>query len=34
MLGFRNEEDGSFVGELTDPIPVRIEGTGLVTARA
>jgi beta-fructofuranosidase len=32
MIGFRNEENGSFVGELTDPIPVKIVGTGLVTA--
>lgn len=30
MLGFRNEESGRFVGELTDPIPVRIDGMGLV----
>jgi beta-fructofuranosidase len=32
MLGFRNEENGNFIGELTDPIPVRIEGQGLVPA--
>ena len=32
MLGFRNEENGSFVGELTDPIKVKLAGSGLVTA--
>jgi beta-fructofuranosidase len=32
MLGFRNEENGQFVGELTDPIPVTITGMGLVPA--
>jgi hypothetical protein len=32
MLGFRNEENGQFVGELTDPIPVKITGMGLVPA--
>jgi beta-fructofuranosidase len=32
MIGFRNEENGEFVGELTDPIPVRISGTGLLTS--
>lgn len=32
MLGFRDLENGNFVGELTDPIPVRLEGTGLVRA--
>jgi beta-fructofuranosidase len=32
MLGFRNEENGQFVGELTDPIPVKIQGMGLVPA--
>ncbi len=32
MLGFRNEENGEFVGEITDPIPVKIEGMGLVPA--
>jgi hypothetical protein len=31
-LGFRNEENGSFVGELTDPIKVKLAGSGLVTA--
>ena len=33
MLGFRNEEDGQFVGELTDPIPVKIAGMGIVPAQ-
>ena len=33
MLGFRNEEDGQFVGELSDPIPVKILGMGLVPAQ-
>jgi len=32
MLGFRNEENGQFIGELTDPIPVKLEGNGLVPA--
>ena len=32
MLGFRNEENGSFVGELTDPIKVKLAGSGLVSA--
>lgn len=32
MMGFRNEEGGKFVGELTDPIPVKVEGMGLVPA--
>jgi beta-fructofuranosidase len=32
MIGFRNEESGQFVGELTDPIPVKVAGTGLVPA--
>jgi beta-fructofuranosidase len=33
LIGFRNVEDGRFVGELTDPIPVRYEPTaGLVAA--
>jgi len=32
MLGFRNEENGEFIGELTDPIPVKLEGNGLVPA--
>lgn len=32
MLGFRNEEGGQFIGELTDPIPVKINGMGLVPA--
>jgi beta-fructofuranosidase len=32
MLGFRNEEQGEFVGELTDPIPVKLLGNGLVPA--
>ena len=31
LIGFRDLEDGSFVGELTDPIPVTsVAGTGLV----
>jgi beta-fructofuranosidase len=31
MLGFRDLEDGKFVGELTDPIPVTsLPGHGLV----
>jgi hypothetical protein len=29
MLGFMNEVDGKFVGELSDPIPLKISGTGL-----
>lgn len=32
MLGFLNEENGHFVGELTDPIPVRVSGNGLIPA--
>jgi beta-fructofuranosidase len=32
MIGFRDHEDGKFIGELTDPIPVKIEGNGLVPA--
>lgn len=32
MIGFRNEENGQFIGELTDPIKVKIQGTGLVPA--
>jgi beta-fructofuranosidase len=32
MIGFRDQENGQFVGELTDPIPVRIDGDGLVPA--
>jgi beta-fructofuranosidase len=32
MIGFRNEENGQFIGELTDPIPVKLEGNGLVPA--
>ena len=31
LIGFRDLEDGRFVGELTDPIPVTsVAGTGLV----
>jgi beta-fructofuranosidase len=31
MLGFRDHENGEFVGELTDPIPVTsLPGIGLV----
>ena len=29
MLGFINEVDGVFVGELSDPIPLKISGNGL-----
>jgi beta-fructofuranosidase len=29
MLGFINEVDGDFVGELSDPIPLKVSGTGL-----
>lgn len=32
MIGFRNHESGQFIGELTDPIPVRLVGNGLVPA--
>ena len=32
MLGFRNEEGGKFLGELSDPIPVKLDGVGLVPA--
>jgi beta-fructofuranosidase len=32
IIGFRNIEDGGFVGELTDPIPVRWDGERLVRA--
>jgi beta-fructofuranosidase len=32
MLGFRNEENGQFVGELTNPIPVKLQGNGIVPA--
>ncbi|MFM7014607.1 MAG: glycosyl hydrolase family 32 [Actinomycetota bacterium] len=32
LIGFRDLEDGAFVGELTDPIPVKISGNGLVRA--
>jgi beta-fructofuranosidase len=30
LIGFRNMEDGAFVGELVDPIPVRWDGERLV----
>jgi beta-fructofuranosidase len=30
MLGFIDEIDGKFVGELSDPIPIKLEGGGLV----
>ncbi len=30
IIGFRNIEDGEFVGELSDPIPVRWDGEKLV----
>lgn len=29
MLGFINELDGEFVGEICDPIPIKVSGTGL-----
>jgi beta-fructofuranosidase len=29
MLGFINEVDGKFVGEICDPIPIKVSGTGL-----
>jgi beta-fructofuranosidase len=32
LMGFVNMVDGEFVGELTDPIPLKIEGSGLVAA--
>lgn len=32
MIGFRGDENGEFVGELTDPIKVKLEGNGLVPA--
>lgn len=32
MIGFINEVEGQFVGELSDPIPLRIQGHGLVIA--
>jgi beta-fructofuranosidase len=32
MMGFRNIENGSFIGELADPVPVRLAGDGLVPA--
>jgi hypothetical protein len=32
MLGFINEVDGKFIGELSDPIPLKIGGTGLVVS--
>lgn len=32
LIGFRDQEDGQFVGELTDPIKVRVSGDGLVPA--
>lgn len=31
LLGFRFDEDGRFVGEIADPIPVEITETGLTT---
>ncbi|MEU5870823.1 glycosyl hydrolase family 32 [Glycomyces sp. NPDC047369] len=30
LIGFRNIEDGGFVGEIADPVPVRWDGTRLV----
>jgi beta-fructofuranosidase len=32
MLGFINEVDGDFVGEICDPIPIKVSGTGLTVA--
>jgi beta-fructofuranosidase len=32
MIGFINEVDGKFVGDLTDPLPIKIQGKGLVIA--
>ena len=32
MLGFINEVDGEFVGEICDPIPIKVSGTGLTIA--
>ncbi|RRR97514.1 glycoside hydrolase family protein [Glycomyces terrestris] len=32
IIGFRNIEDGGFVGEIADPIPVRWDGERLVRA--
>jgi beta-fructofuranosidase len=32
LIGFREWEEGKFVGELTDPIPVKIQGDGLIPA--
>ena len=32
MIGFINEVDGKFVGELSDPIPLKLSGTGLTVA--
>lgn len=32
MLGFINEVNGEFVGEICDPIPITISGTGLTIA--
>ena len=29
LLGFIYDEDGAFVGEIADPIPVRSDGRGL-----
>lgn len=33
MIGFINEVEGKFIGELTDPIPLEIQGHGLVIAQ-
>jgi beta-fructofuranosidase len=33
LLGFVNMVDGEFVGELADPIPIKIQGSGLVSAQ-
>jgi hypothetical protein len=34
MLGFINEVDGDFIGELSDPIPLELSGTGLTVGRS
>jgi hypothetical protein len=32
MLGFINEVNGKFVGEICDPIPLKVSGTGLIVS--
>jgi beta-fructofuranosidase len=29
LLGFRRDENGTFVGEMADPVPVRVQGGAL-----